>query len=86
MNFESLAVVGQKIRSYDFPGNKDYFVEGTVVSKGMISEAGIDFFEGYTFEVSEVVQDGESVPFEPYNSVTAFERDILDWEDRIELI
>ena len=82
--FESLAGVGDRIRAYDFRGGKDYYIEGTVMSKGSIqTPSGQYLYEGYTISIDvdtmpggERVGDVGYVPFET----------TLDYDDRIELV
>ena len=75
-----------KIRAYDFKpmaDRSDSFIEGTVVSAGMIKHPtlGCDLFEGY-----EIVITGSSVDDDPRIGDTGyvpFKVDFMEFEGRI---
>jgi hypothetical protein len=49
--------IGSKVRSYDFPHTKDFYIEGTVTAINELSER-------YTILVSKVVVKGDERSFE----------------------
>ena len=79
LKFEDLANRGDRIRSYDFMGNTEAYIEGTVIDKGMTPGG----YYGYTINIEKDgadfgrVGDTGYVPFE-----TAF----MEYDTRVELV
>ena len=80
LKFENLAVVGQIIRSYDFYGNKEAFIEGKIIDKGWMPNGAL----GYTIEI---IKDSIQEQFGREGDIgyVAFETS-LEYDDRVELI
>jgi hypothetical protein len=82
LKFESLATVGDRIRAYDFRGDLDHYIEGTVMSVGeIVGPRGPLYYTGYTIDIDVDTLGGRAgdtgyVPFE-----TTF-----DYDRRIELV
>lgn len=84
LKYKNLANVGDRIRAYDFRGNKEAFIEGVIVAKGAIKtpEGAYTLYEGFTIEIDKDgaefgrVGDMGYIPFE-----TSF-----DYDDRVELV
>ena len=89
MKFEILAEIGQRIRSYDFYGNREYFIEGTVIAKG-----SIESMEGYTFEGYSILVDRDGFQTGPVGEsrrvgdigYIPFEVSFMEYDNRVELI
>ena len=79
LKFENLANVGQVIRSYDFYGNKEAFIEGKIVEKGWMPNGAL----GYTIEI---MKDGADFGRVGDIGYVAFETSFLEYDDRVELI
>ena len=86
LKFENLAEVGQKIRAFDFIGNKEAYVEGVVLEKGWIKHPtlGYEMYQGYSVRVEK---DGvqESFGREGDIAYVPFETS-LEYDDRVELV
>lgn len=80
LKFENLATVGQRIRSYDFFGNREAFIEGTIIDKGWMPNGCL----GYTIQIEK---DGvqESFGREGDIGYVAFENGFLEYDERVEL-
>ena len=84
LKYKNLANVGDRIRAYDFRGNKEAFLEGVIVAKGAIKtpDGAYTLYEGFTIEIDKDgaefgrVGDMGYIPFE-----TSF-----DYDDRVELV
>ena len=89
MKFENLAEIGQRIRSYDFYGNRKHFIEGTVIAKGPIENSTGYIFDGYSILVD---RDGfEEGPVGESRRVgdtgyVPFEVSFMEYDQRVELI
>ena len=86
MKYENIAQIGQVIRSMDFFGTNDHYIQGTVIDKGWIlhPETGHKVFKGYTIQIeSEGPEDGEyrvgDTGYVPFEST-------FDFDDRVQLI
>ena len=81
LKFENLAEIGQKIRSYDFMGNREAFIEGTIIDKGWMPNGAL----GYTIQIEK---DGvqESFGREGDIGYVAFETSFLEYDNRVELV
>lgn len=87
LKFESLANIGDTIRSYDFRGIEDRYIVGKVIDKGMIKHPvhGFEMYAGYTIEITEDsgkfkggrVGDTGFVPFET---------DFMEYDNRVEVV
>lgn len=86
LKFENLAEIGQKIRAYDFMGNKEAYIEGTVLDKGWVKcpQTGMEMYKGYTIQIEK---DGIQEQFGREGDIgyVAFETS-LEYDDRVELI
>lgn len=83
IDYTNTAEIGDTIRAYDFepiPGRAPLYVEGEVINKGMIKEAG---FKGYEITVTKDADpdDGrvDEVVYVPFKY-------IFDFEGRVEKI
>jgi hypothetical protein len=84
MKYENVAQIGQVIRSMDFEGRNDHYIQGTVIDKGWIlhPETGHKVFMGYTIQIeSEGKSGGKRVGDTGY---VPFETD-FDFENRVQL-
>jgi len=86
LKFENLANVGDVIRAYDFIGNKEAFIEGTIIDKGWVKcpQTGFEMYKGYTIQIEK---DGIQEQFEREGDVgyVAFETS-LEYDGRVELV
>jgi hypothetical protein len=88
-NFESLAQIGERIRSYDFYGNREYFIEGTVIAKGPI-----EAMEGYIYEGYSILVDRDGFETGPVGEsrrvgdigYVPFQVSFMEYENRVESI
>jgi len=80
LKFEKLANVGDRIRSYDFMGNREAYIEGTIIDKGWMPNGAL----GYTIQIEK---DGVQDSFEREGDVgyVAFETGFLEYDQRVEL-
>ena len=80
LKFEGLANVGDKIRAYDFYGNREAYIEGTVIEIGEMP----NFARGYTIKIEK---DGVQETFEREGDIgyVAFET-TLEYDERVELV
>lgn len=82
LKFENLAEVNDRIRAYDFYGNKEAYIEGVVVNKGWInSPEGFPLYKGYTIYIDTDTIGGREmdhgyVPFETS----------LEYDDRVTVV
>ena len=87
LKFESLATVGQTIKSYDFIGMTDRYIVGKVIDKGMIKHPvhGFEMYAGYTIEITEDSgkTDGGRVGDIGY---VPFETSMMEYDERVELV
>lgn len=79
LKFESLAEIGQKIRSYDFMGNREAFIEGTIIDKGWMPNGAL----GYSIKIEK---DGADFGREGDIGYVAFETSFLEYDERVELV
>ena len=77
LKFESLANVGDIIRSYDFQGNRDAYIQGKVIEKGWMPNGAL----GYTIQIDV---DGADFGREGDVGYVAFETS-LDYDGRVEI-
>ena len=86
LKFESLASVGQSIKSYDFRGMTDMYIVGKVIDKGMIQHPtlGVDMYEGYTIEITEDSGKTEGGRVGDIGYVP-FETDFMEYDDRVQI-
>jgi hypothetical protein len=84
LKFENLANVGDRIRSYDFMGNREAFIEGVVVAKGEIKHPtqGFVLYEGYTIAID---RDGAEFGREGDEGYVPFETS-LEYDNRVERV
>lgn len=87
LKFESLATVGQTIKSYDFRGMTDRFIVGKIIEKGMIKHPtlGVDLYEGYTIEITEDSGEFEGGRVGDVGYVP-FETDFMEYDERVEVV
>ena len=80
LKYENLANVGDTIRSYDFMGNREAFIEGTIIDKGWMPNGAL----GYTIQIEK---DGIQEQFGREGDVgyVAFETS-LEYDRRVELV
>lgn len=85
LKFENLAQVGDRIRAYDFRGNKEAFIEGTVVSKGAVNHPTLGYYmyEAYSIEIDV---DGADFGREGDVGYVPFETDFMEYDERVELV
>jgi len=81
LKYENLANVGDKIRSYDFMGNREAFIEGTIIDKGWMPNGAL----GYTIKIEK---DGVQQHFGREGDIgyVAFENGFLEYDGRVELV
>jgi len=81
LKFEKLANVGDKIRSYDFMGNREAFIEGTIIDKGWMPNGAL----GYTIQIEK---DGVQEDFGREGDIgyVAYEVAFMEYDERVELI
>ena len=84
MKYQALANIGDTIRAYDFMGNKEAFIEGVIVDKGIIKHPvhGYEMYDGYTIQITA---DGADWGREGDEGYVAFETSI-DYDGRVELV
>lgn len=84
MKYQALANIGDTIRAYDFMGNKEAFIEGVIVDKGIIKHPvhGFEMYDGYTIKITV---DGADWGREGDEGYVAFETS-LEYDGRVELI
>ena len=84
MKFQTLANIGDTIRSYDFRGNREAFIQGRVIAKGWIKHPtlGYEMYEGYTIQIEK---DGADWDREGDVGYVAFETS-TDYDGRVELV
>ena len=85
LKFEALANVGDKIRSYDFMGNREAFIEGVVVDKGSIYHPteGYYMYEAYSIKIEK---DGADFGREGDIGYVPFETGFMEYDNRVELV
>lgn len=85
LKFELLANVGDRIRSYDFMGNREAFIEGKVVAKGAVYHPteGYYMYEAYSIEIDK---DGAGFGREGDVGYVPFESGFLEYDNRVELV
>ena len=81
--YQNLAQVGDRIRAYDFRGNREAYIEGVVTAKGAIRnpQGAYLLFDGYTIDIDVDTLGGREgdqgyVPFES----------TFDYDERVELV
>ena len=81
LKFENLANVGDTIRSYDFFGNKEAYIQGTIIDKGWMPNGAL----GYTINIEK---DGVQEKFGREGDIgyVAFETSMLEYDERVELV
>lgn len=81
LKFEKLANVGDRIRSYDFMGNREAFIQGTIIDKGWMPNGAL----GYTIQIEK---DGIQEQFGREGDVgyVAFEISMMEYDERVELV
>lgn len=85
LKFQTLANVGDVIRSYDFQGN-DAHIQGTVIAKGWIKHPvyGTDMYMGYTIQIEkDTLGEGSRVGDQGY---VPFETGFMEYDSRVELV
>ena len=84
MKYQALANIGDTIRAYDFMGNKEAFIEGVIVDKGIIKHPvhGYEMYDGYTINITS---DGSGWDREGDQGYIAFETS-ADYDGRVELM
>lgn len=80
LKYQNLAKVGDVIRAYDFMGNREAYIEGTIIDKGWMPNGAL----GYTIQIEK---DGVQDSFEREGDVgyVAFETGFLEYDQRVEL-
>ena len=82
LKYQNLAQVGDRIRAYDFRGNREAYIEGVVRAKGTIhTPRGVLMYTGYTIDIDVDTLGGREgdegyVPFES----------TFDYDERVELV
>jgi len=79
LKFEDLANRGDRIRAYDFRGNTEAYIEGTVVDKGMTPGG----YRGYTIQI-EV--DGADFGRAGDQGYVPFETSFMEYDSRVQKI
>ena len=81
LKYENLANIGDTIRSYDFMGNREAFIQGTIIDKGWMPNGAL----GYTIQIEK---DGIQEQFGREGDVgyVAFENGFLEYDGRVELV
>ena len=79
LKFEDLANRGDRIRSYDFMGNTEAYIEGTVIDKGMTPGG----YYGYTIDI---LVDGMGAGREGDTGYVPFETAFMEYDTRVELV
>lgn len=81
--YQNLAEIGDRIRAYDFRGNRDAYIEGVVKAKGAVRNPQGNYllFDGYTIDIvtdtlGDRAGDEGYVPFET----------TMDYDERVELV
>jgi len=85
LKFEKLANIGDRIRAYDFMGNREAFIEGKVVAKGAIyhpSNPDMYMYDAYTIIADK---DGAGFGREGLEMYIGFETS-MDYDGRVELV
>jgi hypothetical protein len=83
LKYENLANIGDVIRAYDFMGNKEAFIEGTIIAKGAVhTPSGQYMYEAYTIKIEK---DGADWNREGDEGYIPFETS-MDYDGRVELI
>lgn len=77
--FETLAVVGDRIRAYDFMGNTEAYIEGVVVDQGMTPGG----YYGYTIDI---LVDGAGFGREGDVGYVPYEVAFMEYDTRVELV
>ena len=91
MKFQTLANIGDTIRSYDFQGNREAFIQGRVIAKGWIEHPtlGYEMYEGYTVQIekdgADFGREGD-VGYVPFETSTDYDGrvELVDWDNRAE--
>ena len=80
LKYQNLAKVGDVIRAYDFMGNREAYIEGTIIDKGWMPNGAL----GYTIQIEK---DGVQDSFKREGDVgyVAFETGFLEYDQRVEL-
>ena len=81
LKFEDLANRGDRIRSYDFMGNTEAYIEGTVIDKGEMPNGAY----GYTIKIEK---DGIQREFGREGDIgyVPFEVAFMEYDTRVELV
>lgn len=79
LKYENLANVGDKIRAYDFMGNREAYIEGTVIEKG---DCPLPYY-AYSIKIEK---DGAGFGREGDIGYVPFENAFLEYDGRVELI
>jgi len=81
LKYEKLANIGDRICSYDFMGNREAFIESTIIDKGWMPNGAL----GYTIQIEK---DGIQEQFGREGDVgyVAFENGFLEYDGRVELV
>ena len=84
LKFENFAQVGDTIRSYDFMGNREAFIEGKVIDKGAIYHPTENYYmyDAYTIQIEK---DGAGFGREGDVGYVPFETS-LDYDNRVEMV
>lgn len=85
LKFEGLAKVGDRIRSYDFMGNKEAYIEGKVVAKGSIYHPTEKY---YMYEAYSIEIDVDAAEFGRKGDIgyVPFETGFMEYDDRVVLV
>jgi len=79
LRFEDLANRGDRIRAYDFMGNTEAYIEGTVIDKGMTPGG----YYGYTINIEK---DGADFGRTGDTGYVPFETAFMEYDTRVELV
>ena len=84
LKFEKLANIGDRIRAYDFMGNREAFIEGKIIAKGEIHHPvnGMYMYDAYTIIADK---DGAGFGREGEEAYIPFETS-LEYDGRVELV
>ena len=88
LKFKTLANIGDTIRSYDFYGNKEVYIEGVVVDKGWIKHptTGHELYKGYTVRCTKDTMDAGYYSNRLHDTVYVPFETTLEYDERVELV
>ena len=85
LKYENVAVVGDRIRSYDFYENKECYVEGTVIR--VDKECKENRFSSFIIKVEKLVFSNKETEIDSeYLVYVPMEVGFMEWDGRVEKI